>query len=164
MPPTIASPTVTFALVDVAAEWDTLQSLASLHYHELAHWPDLPFSPDKERYLAIDAAGMLRVFGAWHGLMLIGYSSYVVAPSLHQSYSLQARHDALYLLPEYRNLGNGCRLIRHCDSALAAEGVQTVFMSSHIRQPIDPVLSRCGYEPIDSDWGKRLDRLNPGSA
>lgn len=149
---------IAFGLVNVATAWDELAGLAEKHYAELAHWPDLPFSLDRKRYVLLQDVGALRVFGVRDGETLVGYSSYVITESLHQSYCLTARHDALYLLPEYRNRHLGMDLIKHCDAALKAEGVRVVFMSSHIRQPIHHLLARSGYEQVDIDYAKRLDR------
>ena len=105
-------------------------------------------------------AGKLRVFTARDAGRLVGYAVFTVDFAVHYSTSLQAIQDVLFLLPAYRNAGNGGQLISYCDHVLRGEGVQCVIQ--HVKRAHDfgPLLSVLGYEPIETIYVKRLDHGN----
>lgn len=143
----------------LAAGWDELMALATAHYAEVTPWPDLLLNPCREAYRQLEVGGGLRLFVAREDESgkAVGYASFVVSRSLHHD-SLQAYHDALYLVPHHRQGGAGLRLIDHAGRCLAAEGVQVVYQHAKTNHDHGPVLRRLGYEPIETVWAKRLDR------
>lgn len=128
------------------------------HFHEIAHFKDIPLDVDWAAYEGAERSGRLRIFTARAGEALAGYAAYFVSHSPHYRGSLQAVQDVLYLKPEYRRARVGIGLIAYADVMLAAEGVQVTYQHSKIAFPIDPVLVRLGYERVDSIWARRLDR------
>lgn len=129
------------------------------HWREVAHYADLPLLPQWERYTALAAAGVMRVFTARLGGALIGYSVHVVTPSLH--YTVQtASEDILFVLPAHRHGTLGSRLIAVADEQLRAEGVVLSMRHVKFRPDLDysRVLERMGYERIDQILGRRLDQ------
>ena len=66
--------------------------------------------------------------------------------------------DILFLLPEFRGSTVGFRLVKFCDEQLRAEGVQVVYQHVKNAHPmLGAVLSRVGYEPVETIYAKRLD-------
>ena len=134
--------------------------LLARHWEEIALYKDIPLNVRVAQYEAAEATGVLRCFGARIDGVLVGYAAFIVDYALHYGESLQARQDVLFLAPEYRGFGLGMQLIQECDKALIAEGVQAVQQHSKIDSAIDigSVLVRCGYEPGEIVYFKRLDR------
>lgn len=141
----------------MTAVWDEIQPLLEKHWGEIAHFEDIPLSPRKEVYAAIDIAGKLRVFTVRDGGVLVGYAVFIVDFDIHYSGSKQAKQDVMFLEPDYRRGGNGAMLISHCDIALRVEGVQVVYHHVKTAHNFGPLLGSLGYEKVESVFAKRLD-------
>jgi len=142
----------------VARVWGELLPLLEAHYHEVAHYQDIPLCPDRERYEAVEANGMLRLYTARDDAgALVGYAVFFVQTNAHYATSLQAVQDVLFVHPDYRGHRDGARLVAWCDEQLRSEGVQVVYQ--HVKDTLDwsPLLAALGYERIESIWGRRLD-------
>src|SRR5699024_275904 len=87
----------------VARVWGELLPLLEAHYHEVAHYQDIPLCPDRERYEAVEANGMLRLYTARDDAgALVGYAVFFVQTNAHYATSLQAVQDVLFVHPDYR--------------------------------------------------------------
>lgn len=156
---------LTYRREPLADAWAEVQPLAEEHFHEVGHFPDIPLDLHEAKYRACEDAGIFRLFTArTDSGMLVGYSSYWVDTQPHHRHSLQAFHDALFLIPEVRKLNHGSRFVAWCDDWLRREGVQVVHFASHARNPIGPMLERNGYEVEDVVYVKRLDVPAPAVA
>jgi L-amino acid N-acyltransferase YncA len=140
--------------------FDEAVPLLVKHWREIASFQDIPLDVDVPRYLAIEDAGNLRVFTVRVDGRLVGYACFIVAPNAHYKGSLQAVQDVLYVERTARGAMHGLRLVRHCDEALAAEGVQVVTQHVKLAHPtLGVIAQRCGYEPVETIYAKRLDRM-----
>lgn len=148
---------ITFQRERVHALWTELWPLLEAHYHEIAHYHDIPLDPSIEGYEALEDAGFLRCFTARHDGALIGYAIFMVRANMHYQGSVQAVQDVLFLHPDYRRADTGRSLIRAADDALRTEGVQVVY--HHVKHAFDfgPLLASEGYEPVETIHAKRLD-------
>lgn len=131
------------------------------HYLAVAHYQDIEFNPDWQRYAQADEVGRLRIYTARCGRgHLIGYAIYLVQTNVHYMQSLQAHQDVLFLLPEWRGGGVGNSLLETSERDLMAMGVQVVYQ--HIKAKDSRLLGRFlrtrGYEHVDEIYGKRLDK------
>lgn len=136
-----------------------IQPLLRKHWREIAHYPDIELDPDYPRYLAMEAAGVLRIYTARSSGRLVGYGIFSICPALHYKQSVQAVCDILFIDPEHRRgLGIAGALLSHCDSQLAAEGVQVVFQRTKARHSFGNLLEALGYELVDLVHARRLDR------
>lgn len=140
--------------------WDEMVPLVRAHYHEVAHFQDIPLEPDKATYLAVEASGQFRFFTARVDGALIGYSAYFVRHNVHYAGSLQASEDVLFLAPEHRKGGLGREMIAYADDALRAEGVQVVMrhVKADPRLNFGRLLERVGYTLVDHIYARRLDQ------
>ncbi len=150
-----------------AALWDEVSPLLESHWHEVAHYDDIPLDPDRERYAQISETNGLRVYTARKAIpapdrgILIGYLAVFVAPSLHYRSATYAVQDVLYVDPLHRGTRAGIGLIRYAQDCLRAEGVTAIFQHVKARKELNigPVLERIlHYELIDEVWGLRLDK------
>ena len=138
--------------------WPEVRPLLTDHWAEIAHYADIPLEPREDRYAMMEEHDALRVFTAREDGKLIGYACFIVVPHLHYASSLTANQDVLFLLPDYRNVGNGAAFILHCDGQLKAEGVQVV--TQHVKHGVldfGPLLAAIGYESVETLYSKRLD-------
>lgn len=134
--------------------------LLTLHWREIAHYTDIELDGDVDRYLGIEAAGMLRVYVARMDGKIVGYGCFFLAPHGHYKRSLQAVQDLVYVDPACRCSSVGLRLIDHCERALRDEGAQVVIHHVKLAHPkLGVILKRKGYEPIETIYAKRLDRM-----
>lgn len=137
--------------------WTEAWPLLKAHWHEIAHYVDIPLNPDFAAYEMAEEAGMLRVFTMRTDRM-VGYLAFFVRTNLHYCTSLQASQDVLYVDPAYRGTGAAAAFIRWCEDQLQAEGVQAVYQHLKVATPHTiRQFERMGYEPIDVILAKRLD-------
>lgn len=141
-----------------AVRASNLDELLRRHWHEIAHFPDIPLSVDWEAYEGVEATGKLRAYTARADGELVGYAAYFVNRNPHYKSSLQAFQDVLYVAPEHRKGRIGYKLIAFADAQLAAEGVQVTYQHSKVVHDIGAILERQGYELVDAVYAKRLDR------
>lgn len=135
-----------------------VEDLLVRHWEEIAHYKDIPLEVHWPTYEAAEAVGGLRIFTARVNGELVGYACLRVHYNPHYCSSLQALQDVLFLAPEYRNARIGRQLVAYADASVAAEGVQVTYQHSKVRQPIDALLERQGYELVERIWAKRHDR------
>ncbi|HEY1900769.1 MAG TPA: GNAT family N-acetyltransferase [Steroidobacteraceae bacterium] len=135
-----------------------LQLLLIEHWNEVAYYKDIPLEVDWLKYEKIDEANKLRIYTARHEHQLIGYACYVVDFHGHYASCYQAIQDVLFLTPEYRHARIGSQLVAFADTMMRAEGVRLVAQHSKLAHPIDAVLKRQRYSPVETIWMKRLDQ------
>lgn len=159
MDATTAEPTILFTQELMSGLWDELMPLFQAHFEELSANQDIPLSPDRQAYQNIEDAGMLRAYVARMNGQAIGYSVFVVRRNMHYDTSLQAVQDVIWLHPDWRRGGLGTQLLKYCDDALRAEGVQLVFHHQKLAHPaIGVLLRRMGYTAVETIYSKRLDK------
>lgn len=153
---TIARESLTAALI---AE---LSPLLAAHWHEVAHYADIPLEPDWERYRILSANGNLRVYVARvEGGQLVGYLAVFVTQNLHYASSKVAAQDVLFVAESHRRAHLGSDLLVHAEHCLRAEGVQV--FTQHCKAAEGKTIQRFlerrhGYELVDLVLAKRLDR------
>lgn len=142
---------ITFGRETVASVWDEIQPLLRQHYDELT-WRKEKFTldPDRERYLALETAGRLRVYSMRRDGILVGYSCYLVSPALHYKGVLMAVNDVLYVSPEERGL-EPIKFMRWCEKELKNDGVQCITL--HIKKSMNwgRLAERMGYEVVETN-------------
>lgn len=137
--------------------WDEIMPLLKAHWHEIAHYKDIPLEPDYSVYKELEDKGALRLYVARLDGRIIGYSAYFLRYHPHYKSSLQAVQDIIYVDPAHRG-GVGRRLIKHCDECLRSEGVQVVYQHMKAANSFGKLLERMGYELQELTYSKRLDK------
>jgi len=148
---------IAFTRESIAACMVEAKALVEQHYHEIAHYPDIPLDPDWDTYLKAEHAGAVRAYFVRDDGTLRGYAIFFVRPNMHYKTSLQANQDILYIDRSLRGT-TPLRFIKWCDAQLKAEGCQVVYHHVKVAHDFGPILKRMGYEAIDTIWGKRLDK------
>ena len=130
--------------------------LLEKHYDEVAHFKQIPLSPDFKQYKKLDEMGVLRCYTARDETGgIVGYAIFMVKHNIHYSTSLQAVQDVIFIHPERR--GFGIKFIKWCDEMLKADGVEAVYHHVKREHPaLGVILSRIGYKEIDHIYGRAL--------
>lgn len=136
-----------------------LMPLLQAHYHEVAHFTDIPLDPNWDLYEKIDKMGNLRVYTARIDGVLVGYEAFFVNRSMHYQSALYACEDVLFVDRSARGARIGIGLMQFAHASLKAAGVTVVMHHTKHREDLNlaPLYRRVGLEPIDDLWGKRLD-------
>lgn len=122
------------------------------HWRELATHPDLMnLAPDAERYMAMEAAGVLLVLLVRDEAdRLIGYSVCMIGQHLHYGDLRYAHNDVLYLAPGRRAGGLGLRLIRETERACREAGAQFIVWHAKKGTDLDRIMPKLGYAVQDT--------------
>lgn len=132
-----------------------VQPLLPRHWEELALNKDkVPLAPDYDRYLRMDAEGMISVVTVRAGGKLVGYSIFIVQPGFHYKTCLEARMDIFWLAPEYRGRMGGVRLFNAHEQELKRRGVKRIYSGSKLHKDTSRLFIALGYEPIEQWFSK----------
>lgn len=130
--------------------------LLKAHYDEIAHFKDIPLDPDKEQYISLELAGVIRAFTVRVDSKLVGYAVFFVKRNLHYKTSIQALQDVLYVDPACRKSAIGGEFIRFCDRELEKEGVQVGYHHIKAKHNFGVLLERMNYELVDLIYARRF--------
>lgn len=152
--------------------WEPVQTLLEAGLVKLteAHWREvnvngdkIPLAPDWKKFKQLERNGVAKWLSARtvRTDKLVGYSAWIIGPSLHYRYNVFALNDAIYLDPAYRQGWNGVRLIDEAELALRALGVSKIVYHTkhHVligarAQPLARLLEARGYKNEESNHGK----------
>jgi hypothetical protein len=129
-----------------------------------AHWDELgldhekmPLDPDFNRYIALEALGIFRVWAARDGPTLVGYLAFQVIYNLHYKSTLHAMEDLFLLSAPYRKGLAGYRMFKGALDALKELGVKRVILheKTHFQQErggLGKLFGRLGFSHTDNLW------------
>lgn len=136
---------------------EEVQPLLPRHWEELALDKEtVPLAPDYDRYLRMDAQGMLSVMTVRAAGKLVGYSIMIVQPGFHYRTVLEARMDIFWLAPEHRGRMGGVRLFRAHEAELKRRGVRRMYVGSKLHKDSSRLFEAMGYRPIEQWFSKML--------
>lgn len=130
------------------ALWDEALPLLVPHWQEVSgHLTGAPLAPDLARYAVMWDVGVIRVFTARLGDMLVGYALFTITASLHCRNVLEAQQDAIYLDPSSRG-HHGADFLDYCTERLFDDGVQVIYQFTPKARDFGAVLERRGFEAL----------------
>jgi hypothetical protein len=143
---------------------DGLEDLTLQHWEEVEE-PEshVPLKVDWDRVLELERLGCFVAFGARRAGRLVGYSGFLVGPSLHGRESV-AVNDVVFLAKPCRGW-LGVRLIREPEQHFAACGIARITYHTKLAPilgngrkaaSVGDLLLRLGYDPIEAVHAKRL--------
>lgn len=100
-------------------------------------------------YRLLEWDGNLVVVTARDGEKLVGYCSFILAPSLHYSGIVNAEVDVFFLQKQYRKGMSGVRLLQFGENACKQKGATHIVQKCKIAQDLSPILQRMGYNKIE---------------
>lgn len=136
---------------------DEIDTLCKKHWKEIARNKNfVPFSPDYEQYLKLDAAGTLCSATARDDGKLIGYCINFVTPHLHYKSTVWAMNDVFYVEPSMRGAAHGIKLLTCVMDELKKRNVIIFHMHSKNSHDLKPIMDRLGFTAIETIYEKVL--------
>jgi len=130
-----------------------------------AHWQEIgifdkekhPLDPDWDLYFKAEAAGIHFFFTVRQDGKLIGYYSSILFPKHFHYRSIFASDcDLFFLAPEFRSGLIGLRMLREVENVLKRKGVNMITHTVKISFPLEPIMKRLGFEPMDIKYFKEV--------
>lgn len=136
---------------------DEMLPLLKIHWHEVAHFQDIPLDVDREMYKSSELNGMMRMYTARNETgAMVGYAVFLLRHNPHYKTSYQALQDVIFIHPKERGIGQ--RFVLWCDEQLKLEGVQAVYHHVKAAHNFGPkLLEPIGYKLVDLIYARRLD-------
>lgn len=115
----------------------------------------VPFAYNRALLLAMAEAGAIVCVTLRDGLLLGGYCTFMIGPSLRstQTYAIDA---GLFLAPEYRKGMLAHRLITHAVGVCRDRGVNVVQLQMPVGNPCHALMARLGFAQTDLVFQKEL--------
>ena len=136
---------------------DDAKELLEMHYDEIALNKDkIKLNPDWESYHTLEELGKLSIFTVRDNGKLVGYFVLLVSNSLHYADHVYAINDIIYVHPDYRKGFLGIRLIKFAESCLKKDGVSIIMINTTMHKDFGKILSRIGYNPIETVHSKYI--------
>lgn len=136
---------------------DEIDDLWLSHYKEIArHQDKIALSPDYDRYMELDQAGVLHIVTARDESKLVGYFFSFVMPNLHYKEHLMSMNDLLYILPSHRKGRIGTKMLQYAEETLKEMGVTKMMINVKLANDFGVLLERLGYVAIERIYERML--------
>jgi GNAT superfamily N-acetyltransferase len=145
--------------VSIVDNIDAVRHLLLKNWQESGANPDIPLDVDVEKYVIAERAGILRCYAAMIENKIVGYAVFVLSRHSQYKQTIYGSCDVIYVDRDVRSTMIGLDLIRHCEDALADEGVDIVQQCEPKGgTPLGKLLRFLGYAPKEVVWTKRITR------
>ena len=150
---------VTYGELDIEQTIRTNREMFVDHWNEVGIWKDeRPLDPDWDLYIALAKTKRMRAWGAFCARQVVGYSTYVISPSLNYRGWLTATNGIFYLAPEFRRRVRAENFAREffesADYWLASLGCKSVRYASKVGKTNTKVFVDMGYQSVEEVWEK----------
>jgi hypothetical protein len=138
---------------------EELLPLAKRHAQEVGQGDIDPYLP---WFFAQARAGILRIWTARRGDVLVGYILFLVSPNPWKQAEIMAVADGFWLAPTERFGWNGIQFVKKAEEALKKFHVLKVDFSPLVDfcndngYTADLIFKRLGYRMTERRWSKRL--------
>ena len=125
-------------------------------YSEETRNKDLPMhDPDWSLYEKMEAAGMIKLFGAFSEAKFVGFIVVLMSPLLHYSKQV-ATVESFYVEPEFRSYGTGKKLLRKAEDYARSLGSPVLYVTAPRDGRLEAALPSFGYKPTNTLFCRRL--------
>ena len=136
---------------------EEIKPLLEDHYKEVAMYQDkIKLSPSYDRYLELEALGIIHTVTARDGENLIGYFISFIQPHMHYQENKYAVNDILFIEESYRNAEVGLGLFKFAEESLKEEGVSVVVIHMKTAVPFDSLCKGLGYDYAERNYSKYI--------
>lgn len=144
---------ITYQEENVDTIWNEGQELFILNSEEIKFRDD-KFELNRETYDRCEAVGALKIYTVRDDNILIGYCIFFVMELTHHKGFLSATQDVLFIKKEKR--GRVIPFIRYTERMLKDYGVKSVNQSVPYHRDWSPVLTRMGYDKLETIYTRKL--------
>lgn len=132
-------------------------ALITSHYNEVhPSRESFGLGMDWDLYSKLENMGMVKVFTARDDQKLVGYLWVLISPNLHSKGTKVASDDGLFVDKKYRGSSVAKGLIGFAEKCLKDDGFKTFYITGTTENPIDPLMKKLGYSPIETKFQKVL--------
>ena len=159
--PAPEEPGIVFTREELRLAWSEALPLIFANHDETGALDRQHFKPDRQRYEALEARGLLHVYTMRRAGKLVGYSVMLLGDHLDYPSVLWGMQLALYVIPEERSL-KVLGFLRWQDEELRRAGVRYTYRHSTMAHPYGTLLSRIGYRPQELRYLRELPAFEGG--
>jgi len=135
-----------------------LTPLTKLSWEEANCAPETTYDPDWEKYKQLNDADLLRLFTVRTEVDndLVGYATFIVAPTLHTRNITFAVHDSMYILKPNRKNGTVKELVGFIEKEFIIDGINSMVVCVMTHRDFSNSLKQLGFKHSESLYIKRL--------
>lgn len=135
-----------------------IKALVADHWREFSYYPGVAaMDIDFDMYVRLHNSGQLHVITARRDGKLVGYQPFRVTRHHHRDPQVMFAQDlVLYVTPGPLRVLVLVGLVRYSEQYLREQGVRVVLMRSKLDRDIAPLLTRQGFKPLETVYGKCL--------
>lgn len=132
--------------------------LTQLSWKETNCSPYADYDPDWEEYTSLNEMNLLRLFTVRsEENELVGYITFLVAPTIHSKGVIHALHDSMYILKQHRKNGTAKNLIEYVEKELKQSNVIMMMITVMTHRDFSPTLKELGFVKADTSYIKRMN-------
>lgn len=115
-----------------------------------------PANLNKDLYKKLNDMGILKVFGAYLGDLLVGYCCLLISPNLHFSAPI-GTVESFFVFKEHRNTGAGLKLLKAVEHVSKNNGAISLSLSTKKNSLLEKVMEGMkDYHQSNVVYMKRL--------
>lgn len=141
---------MTIREINIDEHWERALPLMHAHWSEAGFDWAFSFDPSRNRYKAMQDAGICFALGAFVDEQLVGYCSAVLSGHAFNPALLMCISDAIYLLPMYRGSFLAGRLILATEHAAKTRGATVIAWHTRSGTHQAAMLESHGYLGADA--------------
>lgn len=142
-----------FEQASFTAILDSIKPVLAENHAETGAY-NLPFNPDYDRYLMLDADGSLAFFTARRDGKIVGFACFFLDTEIQQKEIRSATQSFVYVDKKHR--GMGYPFMKFCDDILKKQGINSVWRQSTAKLDISKIYERMGYTFVEASYLRRL--------
>lgn len=131
-------------------------SLSYEEYKEVGIDPSFGYNPDIGDMLKYEGGDRCVLVTARYDGVLVGYALYAVGPFKHNKDIEYASLEAIYLSPAFRSGFTAMHMVKLGEKEVRKYNIKFISAASSIKCPIDALLKRQGYEPLETVYIKKV--------
>ena len=143
-----------FTLEKISTVWPEAQEILKANNEETGMLGQENFDPDVDKYLAMEAIGIAKLFTARAEGKLVGYCMMLVMPHPHYKKTVVAFQDVLFMVSERRGIGS-VRFIKWIDEFCRSLGADNISRTVSSKKDFSRTLLRMGYEEVETSYVRR---------
>lgn len=152
--------TITVARERLAPNLSEFDRLGKAQWEETETYQAFPYNPNFKRYVDYNESG----FHIWYAARneageVVGHLGAYVNDSMHTGIRV-ASEDTLYLMPEYRNAGNGSAILKYVEADLLSMGIKEIRATTKLtNEKIGKVMFARGYQHVANEYVKVINHV-----
>ena len=134
-----------------------IRPLIQKHWEDIALNKDkIKLNPDWDAYYVLEQAGVLKIFTAREGDLLVGYFVVIIQYNMHYKDHLFASNDIIFLHPDYRKGRTGIKLIQFAEKCLKEDGVSVLSINTKVHKPFDNLMQFLKFSLVERIYSKYI--------